>query len=245
MPSSINLTIKEMRNFKKAITKIILQPFCETFGIPRWCRRPGLNDLDEKLAKYLNYRNGVFVEAGANDGYTQSNTFFLEKGLRWQGVLVEGIPELFRKCEKRRKKSMVFHGGLVSKSYHKKNLKLHYANLMSIAEGGMEDIALQEHVQEGLQCQSIEKSYTVDVPAITFEKILDEAAYPKIDFLSIDLEGYEIEALKGWNFQRYRPRYILIEVRDLDSVDDFLSGLSYTRIDQLSEHDYLYVDVSN
>ena len=40
--------------------------------------RFALNDLDRKLEKYLDYQNGFFVELGANDGFTQSNTLFLE-----------------------------------------------------------------------------------------------------------------------------------------------------------------------
>ena len=43
-----------------------------------------LNGLDKKLEKYLNYNNGFFIELGANDGITQSNTYFYEKKkLEW------------------------------------------------------------------------------------------------------------------------------------------------------------------
>ena len=41
--------------------------------------KPALNGLDNKLEGYLNYKNGFFIEAGANDGYSQSNTNYLEK----------------------------------------------------------------------------------------------------------------------------------------------------------------------
>ncbi|HEV2762913.1 MAG TPA: hypothetical protein VGV38_07960, partial [Pyrinomonadaceae bacterium] len=45
----------------------------ETLGLPRYSR-PGRDDLDRKLAPYLPAR-GFFVEAGALDGYTASNTY--------------------------------------------------------------------------------------------------------------------------------------------------------------------------
>ena len=39
----------------------------------------GKNDLDIKLEKYLNFSNGFFIELGAHDGITQSNTYYYEK----------------------------------------------------------------------------------------------------------------------------------------------------------------------
>lgn len=231
-----------LKKIKKEVFRSILYPIGETFGIPRWVRRPAASKLDEKLAKYLNYKNGIFVEAGANNGLSQSNTFFLEKALKWKGILVEGIPELYSKCKKNRRGSKVFHAGLVPKDYKKSTLKMNYANLMSVAEGAMKPHQLKKHIQEGLEVQKIERSYTVEIPAMTFEKILDEAGYLNIDFLSIDLEGFEIEALKGWNFEKYRPKFILIEVRDLNEVDSFFSVHDYKREALLSHHDYLYRD---
>ena len=201
--------------------------------------------MDHKLAEYLNFRNGFFVEAGGNDGFTQSNTFFLEKGLKWKGVLVEAIPELFEKCKATRTRSAVVNGGLVPRGYGKDTLTMHYANLMSIATGAMEINAMKEHIDTGLACQGIEDSYTIDVPAITFEEVLDQAQCPQIDFLSIDLEGFELQALQGWNFEKHRPRYILIEVRDLAAVDDFFSERSYEKVALLSVHDYLYRNMLN
>ena len=38
----------------------------------------GLKELDKKIQIYLNYKNGFFIEIGANNGIEQSNTFFLD-----------------------------------------------------------------------------------------------------------------------------------------------------------------------
>ena len=231
-----------MSLFKRAIKKIILTPLSETFGIPIWCRKPSLNNLDEKLSKYLNFRNGIFIEAGANDGYNQSNTYFLEKGLRWKGLLIEAIPELYYKCKKSRTRSVVLHGGLVSNDYKKSTIKIHYANLMSIAEGAMSPELTASHIKEGIQCQDINDTYKVDVPTLTFKQAVKEAGFSKIDFMSLDLEGYEVQALKGFDFSGVRPTYILIEVRKVEETDSFLSRVGYRRIEKLTQHDYLYQD---
>ena len=48
-----------------------------------------LNELDIKLSKHLDFDKGVFVEAAANDGIRQSNTYYLEACRGWTGILVE------------------------------------------------------------------------------------------------------------------------------------------------------------
>ena len=106
----------------------------EWFGNPKYSR-PGLNELDLKLEKYLNFKNGFFIEVGANDGYAQSNTYYLEKFLGWRGILVEGIPELYQKCKRIRTKSFVYNCALVSKDFSDSVVEMHYANLMSVVEG--------------------------------------------------------------------------------------------------------------
>ena len=227
---------------KKAIMKVLLRPVCEALGIPAFCRKPSLNNLDDKLSKYLDFRNGVFVEAGGNDGITQSNTYYLEKGLRWTGVLVEAIPELYAKCKKNRRNAQVFHGALVASDFEGDTLTMRYANLMSVAEGAMDSKDLEDHVQEGLECQHIDESYSVDVQVLTFDQVLTDAGVTEIDFMSLDLEGYELQAMRGMDFERFRPKYILIEVRDLEAMEEFLGQRDYRRVEKLTVHDYLYED---
>jgi len=52
----------------------------------------GLNNLDEKLEKYLNFDNGYFVELGANNGVHQSNTLYFEKYRGWRGGIDRANP---------------------------------------------------------------------------------------------------------------------------------------------------------
>jgi FkbM family methyltransferase len=204
--------------------------------------RPSLNDLDRKLEKYLNFDKGFFIEAGANDGYSQSNTYFLEKIRGWSGVLVEGIPELFEKAKARRKKSVVYHCALVSSEFQNSTVTMHYAHLMSVVEGSLKTKEEQDkHVKAGLDVQHLEKSYSVTVPARTLEAILDEHInLPDIDFFSLDVEGYELDVLKGMNLNRYRPKYLLVEARFFEEVNSFLESHGYEMIEKLSPHDCLY-----
>jgi ribosomal protein L21E len=62
--------------------------------------KKGLNTLSKALIKHVEYKNGYFVELGANDGISQSNTLYLEKYLGWRGVLVEPDVNNYIKCLK-------------------------------------------------------------------------------------------------------------------------------------------------
>jgi Methyltransferase FkbM domain len=69
----------------------------------------------------------------------------------------------------------------------------------------------------------------IDVPVRTLDSILEEAGAPeKFEFLSLDVEGHEIEVLRGFDLARWRPRLILLEdhVADL-SRHRYLSAAGY------------------
>lgn len=204
--------------------------------------RPALNDLDRELQKYLNFNNGFFIEVGAYDGYTQSNTYFLEKRRGWNGLLIEGIPNLYKKCKKNRPKSIVKNFALVSNDFSQSSVEMHYADLMSVVEGALKsEVAQKRHIDAGMDLQYFDSSYKVTVPARTLESVLTEISnLPDIDFFSLDVEGYELQVLKGLNLDRYKPRYILVEAKFFEEVNEFLLSYDYQIIGQLTHHDFLY-----
>ena len=67
----------------------------EVLGSDRYSR-PAQRQMDRCLEQYLPYKNGFFIEVGANDGFAQSNTYYFERFLKWRGILIEPIPELYR-----------------------------------------------------------------------------------------------------------------------------------------------------
>jgi FkbM family methyltransferase len=83
------------------------------------------------------------------------------------------------------------------------------------------------------------ETYDFDAPAATLQSILDRRHIESIDFLSLDVEGYELQALRGIDFQRSRPRYILVEVWPHEAIDDYLAPW-YRRVALLSDRDVLY-----
>ncbi|GAB4412985.1 MAG: hypothetical protein Kow00106_07780 [Anaerolineae bacterium] len=199
-----------------------------------------LNALDRKLLPYLSYRGGFFVELGANDGLSQSNTYYYERWLGWRGILIEAVPELYRRAVRARPKARVFNCACVSFTYPHPDIAIAYAGLMSVVKNSWADPDQEsKHVAIGRQLERINGPHEIRVPARTLTSILDECQVSRIDLLSLDVEGYEPEVLAGLDLERYRPRYMLIEVRDPEGVEALILP-HYERVEQMSELDMLY-----
>jgi FkbM family methyltransferase len=175
-----------------------------------------LNNLDRKLERHLDFDGGVFVEAGANDGIEQSNTYYLEKFRGWIGLLIEPEPTLAAACQRNRR-ARVAQAALVATEQPGATVELHFAGLMSTLDGALGGAeATVRHVQIGLKVQpEIAGTRRVRVPARTLSALLDEAGMVRpVDLLSLDVEGAEPEALRGIDYSRHAPRFICVEVRD-------------------------------
>jgi FkbM family methyltransferase len=199
----------------------------------------GLAGLDKKLEPYIDFDNGLFVEAGANDGQTQSNTAYFARHRGWRGLLVEPIPELAAQCRAARPESVVENCALVATGADGQTVPMTYCGLMSVVDGGWSDPeAERAHVETGRQIQSL-TTYHVDVPGRSLSALLDKHKMSHIDLLSLDVEGFERQALEGLDLTRHRPRFILVEARFRDEIDDLLLPC-YEAIAELSHHDVLY-----
>jgi FkbM family methyltransferase len=203
--------------------------------------------IDKKLEKYLDYKYGYFVELGANDGYTESNTLSLEIKKSWRGVLVEPAPTQFLNCcyYRSRPGNHLFCNACVPFTYDKKYVDIQYANLMSVSENLSTEIKdVEKHLISGrAHLINTARSIQFGAAARTLSSILDESNAPKlIDFLSLDVEGVELAVLKGIDFDKYKFKYMLIECRNFSVIEKFLKKYGYKKIDKFTHHDYLFTN---
>jgi FkbM family methyltransferase len=205
-----------------------------------------LNDLDKKLECYFpTLRNGFFVETGAHNGMDQSNTYYFEGAKDWTGILIEPIPSLAVQCKRNRPCCITVNTALSSYEYCSTHttIEMTACGLMSLVEGAMGSAEKdQAHIAAGEQCQNI-KANKITVPVATLDNVLDlyKVQNKQIDLFSLDVEGYELEVLKGFSIEKYEPQYVLIETRNKDLLDEYMISKKYKFITLLSYHDALYI----
>jgi FkbM family methyltransferase len=211
----------------------------ERHGSERYSR-PAAHDMDAKLQRLLP-DTGFFVEAGAYDGYTESNTYYLERFRGWTGVLVEPVHEYYRRALRERPRSAVVHCALVPPEQAGEQIRIRHAGTMSIVEGARGSDGKDEAYLASALLFA-EDGYDAWAPGRTLSDVLDELNVPEVDLLSLDLEGFESRALEGLDLERHRPRHILVEVQDesnLRAVADRL-GAWYGSPAQTSPRDALF-----
>ena len=133
----------------------------------------------------------------------------------------------------------------MSFDYKEKFVEILYSNLMSTSLGLETDISNSEnHALIGKQfLEEDEDNFNFGAIANQLNNILSKANAPKrIDFLSLDVEGAEIEVLKGINHNEYRFKFICIESRDIQKINNYLTINNYLLIEQFSPIDYLFKD---
>jgi FkbM family methyltransferase len=201
----------------------------------------GVENMDKiVIEKYLNYDNGFFIEVGGNDGLTQSNTAHLEFFKNWTGILVEPISEKFDRMKINRTNSFCFNECL--SDVDDQIVEFYDVNLMSMVKSSRKTSENDEHwLTEGEKCQNIKrKKYELKTKRL--DTLLKKVNHNKIDFFSLDVEGYELSVLKGLNINENRPKYILIECTHKDEIFDFMEKNGYQNIDKFVVHDYLFID---
>ena len=140
-------------------------------------------------------RNGFYVDVGSGDGVRQSNSKALDD-LGWKGICIDPFPTGMQTRTARLFKEVV---------YSEKGLKVRFQP--TSFTGGIED-----HFNRTKDWPEHQKAEAVEFVTTTLDDILSRADAPGfIEYMSIDIEGAELEALKGLSFAKYKVGAFTIE----------------------------------
>ena len=183
----------------------------------------GLNSLDLRLHSVMGPSTlgvkGYYVELGANNGLTQSNTYLLQRRYGWTGLLIEPSPAKYLECVRNRTfgvRPSFRCAACVDSDFAAAFVGMRYSDLMTVAvDLDLDPAAALAHADTGgAFLRSVDEHHSFGAVAQTLTSLLDEVAAPlDFDLLSLDVEGNELAVLRGLDFSRYRPRWILVEVQ--------------------------------
>ena len=192
-------------------------------------------------------KNGFFVEFGATDGITLSNTYIFEKYCNWTGILAEPLPIWHNDLIKNRK-CIIDKRCIFSES----NLKKKFVNTYESPElSGLEDELKDYSSMRDFNVEARKKKEIITVKTVSLEDLLKEYKAPKkIDYLSIDTEGSEYTILKNFNFKLYEISIITIEHNYIDdqrnNIKSLLEKNNFVRVfEKISRMDDWYINENN
>lgn len=150
---------------------------------------------------------GFFLDVGALDGKRFSNTYVFEQA-GWTGMCVEAHPFYVPYVKRNRPNSIVVHAAASNENKDKTKFYANKLGSLSTLDASMATLFSTKYAKHF-------KGFTeIEVPMRTVDSMLEEHNIKRVQVVSIDVEGTELDVLKGFNIAKYKPRILVIEAID-------------------------------
>ena len=212
--------------------------FLKSWIIHQWKSEKGIADgnylisfsqqaEDLHIDRFFNGRSsGFYVDIGAFDPVVYSNTLkFYQRG--WRGINIEPNPDLIQKIRTHRPADINLNVAISDTCE-----KLSYYRFESPALNSFSEA----HVADWAGQKGFKQVDVLTLPTRLLSDVLDEylPADTAIDFMSVDVEGWDLKVLSSNNWKRYRPTLLLVEFEY--SLQDQVVGTSLYSF--LRDHGY-------
>ncbi|MGO1159059.1 FkbM family methyltransferase [Acinetobacter lwoffii] len=169
-------------------------------------------------------RNGFFVEFGATDGKSISNTYILEKDYGWTGILAEPAKTWHPQLKKNR--AVIIDHRCVW-SHSKEKIQFNETDIKELSTiDYFSALDMHSKMRVNGNCYDVETISLIDL-------LREYNAPKKIDYLSIDTEGSEYEILKNFDFKEYHIDLITVEHNFTEmrgNILNLLTSKGYVRV---------------
>ena len=187
---------------------------------------------------FNNKKNGYFIDIGAHNGQTFSNSLFFELNNNWEGICIEPNPNVFKELNSFRK-SINLNVCIGESDKTVKFTQIEgYAEMLS----GISEKYDEKHIQriERDLKNKGGKRNEIDVKMIKLGSI-ENLKNKQIDFVSIDTEGNEFDIISSINFREFDIKTIVVENNYSDSrIKKYLLEFDYIPLIKL-EFDEVYL----
>ena len=163
-------------------------------------------------------KTGFYVDVGAHHPKRFSNTFFFyKKG--WCGISIDAMPNSMKLFDKIRPRDINLEIPISDK---KQKLKYYMFNEPAL-NGFSKELAEKRDGKDNYKIIS-EKNMETSTLEEILEKYLPSGQ--EIDFMSIDVEGLDLQVLKSNNWKRFRPKFVLVEILG-SSIEEMANSKEY------------------
>lgn len=150
--------------------------------------------------RYLR-RRGLYVDIAANEPVRISNSYFFDACLGWHGVCVEANPRYFDILRRHRRCALV-----------QRCVGDEISNVTFIDEGGLSGIeATNKNSLLWRKNGVLDQRRRIEVNCVRTRDALGPLGVSRIDFLSLDVEGHELEVLQGLDWETTRISVLVVE----------------------------------
>jgi len=178
------------------------------------------NFEDILINRFFAGRPGLYVDVGAGDPLLDSVTAGLYRR-GWNGINIEPGLKNFRKLERSRKRDLNLRVAAGEKEGMAK-----FVFTRNLHESSADSLMVGDLIEEA-------GSWSESVHVETLDSILK--AWPSgrnVDLIKIDVEGYEVNVIKGLNLLHWKPRLLLVElvngrVDNSKAIQDLLAEFGY------------------
>lgn len=148
---------------------------------------------------FKNKKNGFFIDVGAHHPIKLSNTFYMYLFKNWTGINIDAQPKSMGSFNLLRKKDIS-----LEKAISNKQETLTFYSFKKSTNNTFS----KKHL---LETNKIVKKTRIKTTTLTkvLDKYLDQDK--KIDFVNIDVEGFDYQVIKSLNLKKYKPTLIIIE----------------------------------
>tara|TARA_A100001515_G_scaffold34055_1_gene26494 strand:+ start:517 stop:1191 length:675 start_codon:yes stop_codon:yes gene_type:complete len=206
-----------------------------------------LHQNDVKMLNYLkDLPNGKFIECGACNGVTQSNTKMYEDHLGWTGLLIEPNKQKCEEARTHRPNSIIENYALVSSEYTKGTVRGYFQENTHHPESYAIEDNFYFTESSGVGWQEF-TSDLIDVPCITLKELVQKHNLEgeTVHFFSLDVEGCELQVLDGLDLSINRPLYIHVETCNFKNRQEdmrrYMHKYNYSFVERISDNDDLYI----